>query len=241
MEALSQAGPTIQPQYAQYGGSGRQPDDLAFGMAFHDPVAPRMISDDNTISTISGLSEPISSLSLKSARASGTGTSDLMNMSLKSGISLTDSLRLKSSLRGGSSGHTRQYDPFTSGTSIRSGSNKGYDPMMLGGLNGSVKSFSITRSNSFPDNLSTADNWKYDGDIGELMEETSDRSLIGGGTRRGSSAMSIGSIMDLQSNASSGQWFQAAVGNLPLPDDKSFMSSAMMSADLDALDLASTF
>jgi hypothetical protein len=109
-------------------------------------------------------------------------------------------------------------------------------------LNGSIKSgfgASLTRSNSFPDNMNSSENWNFGGDDNEFSEEDFDRSMMGG--RRSSSAMSIGSIMDMQSNASSSQWFQAAVGNLPQPDDKSFMSTAMMSADLDALDLASTF
>lgn len=157
-----------------------------------------------------------------------------MNMSLKSGISLTDSLRLRNSLRGNSN-HNRAYDPLMPGGSIRSGS-RGNDLM---GLSGSIKSFngSLTRSNSFPDNLNN-ESFRFDGQNNEFGD---DASLIGAGSRRMSSGMSIGSIMDVQSNASSGQWFQAAVGNLPLPDDKSFMSSAMMSTDLDALDLASTF
>lgn len=253
MEALNQAGSTIQSQYVQ-------PNEVAFGIPFHDPTNSRMMGDDVTISTISGLSEPYSSvksnrtfgnselmnMSLKSSRATGnselmnmslkssraTGNSELMNMSLKSNISLTDSLRLKNSMRGNSN-HNRQYDPLMPGGGMRSGSN-------LMGLSGSIKSFngSLTRSNSFPDNLNN-ESFRFDGENNQFGDE--DRDLIGGGSRRMSSGMSIGSIMDVQSNASSGQWFQAAVGNLPLPDDKSFMSSAMMSADLDALDLASTF
>merc|ERR1712003_612296 len=111
----------------------------------------------------------------------------------------------------------------------------------MGGLGGgSIKSFngSLTRSNSFPDNLNNESFRFVDGQNNEFGD---DASLIGAGSRRMSSGISIGSIMDVQSTASSGQWFQTAVGNLPLPDDKSFVSSAMMSADLDALDLASTF
>lgn len=230
MEALSQAGSTMHQQqhhYAPYGQSGRHPEEFAFGMEFHNPNDPKITSDDKSISTISGLSEPVSSI--RSSRVS-----DLMNMSLKSNISLTDSLRLRTSLRGSTSSQNRTYDPLIPGGYSRSGSFKGFDPMVLSGLSGSIKSGfggSLTRSNSFPDNMNTnADN---------LFE--GDNEDEGGHHRRRSSAMSIGSIMDMQSDASSTQWFQASVGNLPLPDDKSFMSSAMMSADLDALDLASTF
>merc|ERR1719401_1117902 len=154
------------------------------------------------------------------------GTSDLMNMSLKSNFSMTDSIRLKTSLRG-SSHHNNLYEQMMNG-SFKSGSNKSYDPMMIVGLGGSVRSGfggSLTRSNSFPDNMNS-DSFRFDDNDGR---------------RRPSSAMSISSIMDMQSDASSTQWFQAAVGNLPIPDDKSFVSSSIMSADLDALDLASTF
>lgn len=236
MEALSEAGPMLQQQHAPY---ERHPEELAFGMAFHDPTNPRIITDDNTISTISGLSEPISSIISGRASSSVNRASDLMNMSLKSNISLTDSLRLRPSMRGSSShNRTSIYDSLMTDRSSRGGSTKGYDGM----LNGSIKSgfgASLTRSNSFPDNMNSSENWNFGGDDNEFSEEDFDRSMMGG--RRSSSAMSIGSIMDMQSNASSSQWFQAAVGNLPQPDDKSFMSTAMMSADLDALDLASTF
>merc|ERR1712176_73812 len=143
MEALNQAGGTIQPQYAPYEG---RTDDVAFGIPFHEPSNSRMMSDDVTISTISGLSEPYSSvkygnselmnMSLKSSRNMGaselmnmslkssraTGNSELMNMSLKSGISLTDSLRLRNSHRGNSN-HNRACDPqLMPGGHIRSGS-----------------------------------------------------------------------------------------------------------------------
>merc|ERR1712070_798878 len=106
-------------------------------MAFHDPTNPRIITDDNTISTISGLSEPISSIVSGRASSSVNRASDLMNMSLKSNISLTDSLRLKPSMRGSSS-HNRSsiYDSLMSDRSSRGGSTKGYDAM----LNASIKS-----------------------------------------------------------------------------------------------------
>lgn len=260
MEALNQGGQAMQPQYASY--AGAHPDEVSFGIPFHEPANSRMISDDVTISTISGLSEPMGSvksaktnrtlgaselmnMSLKSSRAAGNselmnmslfssrnaGNSELMNMSLKSNISLTDSLRLKH-MRGNSN-HNRAYDPLMPAASIRSGS-RGSD--FLGG--------SLTRSNSFPDNLNN-ESFRFDREGNEFGDDNG--SLMGAGNRQQmSSGMSIGSIMDMQSNASSGQWFQAALGNLPAPDDKSLvssgmMSTAMMSADLDALDLASPF
>lgn len=249
MEALSEAGPRVHQQYAQYGGQPQiHPDDIAFGMSFNDPINPNMISDDNTISTISGLSEPVSSLTQRSSTGSrgpsfrvsdlmnmsmksnagrpSMGTSsDLMNMSVKSNFSLTDSFRLKSSMNS-SNNHNRYDTVMPVGGSIRSGSNKSY----IMDLNGSIKSgHSLTRSNS-------CDSFRFDLNEGNMMDESA--HMLG---RRTSSGMSIGSIMDLQSNASSTEWFKAAVSNLPAPDEKSVVSSAMMSADLDALDLALNF
>jgi len=246
---LSEAGPRVHQQYAQYGGQPQiHPDDITFGMSFNDPINPNMISDDNTISTISGLSEPVSSLTQRSSTGSrgpsfrvsdlmnmsmksSTGrpsmgtSSDLMNMSVKSNFSLTDSFRLKSSMNS-SNNHNRYDTVMPVGGSIRSGSNKSY----IMDLNGSIKSgHSLTRSNS-------CDSFRFDLNEGNMMDESA--HMLG---RRTSSGMSIGSIMDLQSNASSTEWFKAAVANLPAPDEKSVMSSAMMSADLDALDLALTF
>jgi len=132
----------------------------------------------------------------------------------------------------GNSNHNRAFDPLMPAGSIRSGS-RAND--LWGG--------SLTRSNSFPD--LNNDSFRFDREGNEFGDDNG--FLIGTGNRQHtSSGMSIGSIMDVQSNASSGQWFQAALGNLPAPDDKSLvssgmMSTAMMSADLDALDLASTF
>ena len=60
-----------------------------------------------------------------------------------------------------------------------------------------------------------------------------------GGVPRYSTAMSIGGLsMDLQSNASSTQWLAAAgLTNPNVPDDMTLASR--MSAEIDALDLAS--
>merc|ERR1719162_1837076 len=130
--------------------------------------------DDNTVSTISGLSEPVSS----NMMGSGIGnSSNLMNMSFKSSFSLTNSLRL-SSLRGTANNNSNkpQYDRMTT-----SGL----------GLSGSIKSGfggSLTRSNSFPDMNSVVegDNWKsiMDAD-GNPLGETTLRLSGGGGSRIG--------------------------------------------------------
>ncbi|OEU11732.1 hypothetical protein FRACYDRAFT_270667 [Fragilariopsis cylindrus CCMP1102] len=258
MEALSQTGSTTtNQQYAPpygYGSrpSGRSsrkevnPDDVAFGRGFHDPEGQKILNyDDNTVSSISGISEPSSGM-----LGSGIGDSSMMNMSLKSNFSLTNSLRLNS-LRG-----TTSINNYNTNKQQQ----QQYDPMAMSGsgLSGSIKSFggSLTRSNSFPDMncVVEGDNWKsiMEGEEDLLAAETALKNSSGGGGSRigarNSSAMSIGSLMDVQSNASSTQWLAAAGLNYPtsqMPDDrsfmdKSFMSSAMMSADLDALDLASS-
>lgn len=194
--------------------------DPAFdNMLFHDPNAPRMLSDDHTFSTISGLSDPVSSL----------GGSNLMTMSLKSNFSLNNSAH--NSLRTGRTG----------------GSFRTFDSMATSGfgLSGSIKSGfagSLGRSNSFSDLDSIArgaDSWKYEGQMSEGqindLDQTMERPRTS--SRFTSSGMSIGSLMDMQSIASSTQWAQEALR----ADDKSFVSAAMMSVTsetLDALDLA---
>jgi hypothetical protein len=258
MEALSQAGPTTNQQYAPYGYGSRpsdrsrrevHPDDVAFGRGFHDPEGQKILNyDDNTVSSISGISEPASSGML----GSGIGDSSMMNMSLKSNFSFTNSLRINT-LRGTTSTNNNN-------NKQQQQQQQQYDPMAMSGLglSGSIKSFggSLTRSNSFPDMncVVEGDNWKsiMEGEEDLLAAETALKNSGGGGGgrigARNSSAMSIGSLMDVQSNASSTQWLAAAGLNYPtsqMPDDrsfmdKSFMSSAMMSADLDALDLASS-
>jgi len=194
--------------------------DPAFdNMLFHDPNAPRMLSDDQTFSTISGLSDPVSSL----------GGSNLMTMSLKSNFSLNNSAH--NSLRTGRTG----------------GSLRTFDSMATSGfgLSGSIKSGfagSLGRSNSFSDLDSIArgaDSWKYEGQISEGqindLDQIMERPRTSG--RFTASGMSIGSLMDMQSIASSTQWAQEVLR----ADDKSFVSAAMMSVTsetLDALDLA---
>jgi len=255
MEALLQTGPTAHYQQHNPYGYGRQGvgvgisrrepnvDDVAFGRAFYDPEGQHIMNpggggDDHTVSTISGLSEPNSSTMM----GSGVGnSSNLMNSSLKSNFSVGNSLRLSNLMKGSSTNNKQTYDPMA----------------MSGlGLSGSIKSGfggSLTRSNSFPDTNSVVegDNWKSIMDADDnLLDEAALKYSGGSNNRigaRNSSGMSIGSLMDVQSNASSTQWLAAAGLNYSttMPDDKSFMdksfmSSAMMSTDLDALDLASS-
>lgn len=204
MGALSQPGTTAyhQQQWAHLQQARQPVDDVVFNRTF------RTTSDCNTNSTISNfsaLSDPMSS-----TLGSGTVTANsLMNISMKSGLSLTNnSLRMS---RGGNSIKTR--DSFMSGSFRRSSLTP-----------------SIERSNSFSDMHSFskgANNWK---DEGQLASWDDLPEWAGSGPRN-LSAMSIEEMFDdMSSNASSRQYL-SMLGHPPPPE--------MMSQEIDALDLAS--
>jgi len=225
MAAMNPNAMMYQPHHQQ-----APPDDVAFGRAFHPPDnRSAMSGTDNTMSTISGLSEPLSSTfgpnSLMSGKSSGqNNTSMQSNTSLR--LSNIHSLRGSSAMNMTSANWGR---PVTSVGSSASNSLRG------GGL---------TRSQSFPDvgSVVDGDNWKA---IMEANDDVVDnetamaKSILSNG--RGSSGMSIsGMSLDMASTASSGQWL-AANGLIgpnapPMPDDRTYMSG--MSTDFDALDLA---
>jgi hypothetical protein len=238
------------------------PDDIAFGRPFHPPEAAQtLLSSDQTMSTISGLSENLSS----NMSGGELRPSALMNMSLKSSGLVNSSLRL-STLHGFRSTNIANRNNVVSGDSSMGFSGLSAFSSLRGGggLNGDS---SLQRSLSMSSILD-GDNWKA---IMEADEEllgktycksilsdgglSTKNSLISGNSinrrmgQRNSSAMSIGGFsfgglsMDLQSNASSTQWL-AAVGLGGAPslhpsqsDERTNMST--MSTELDALDLAS--
>jgi hypothetical protein len=223
MEALSQAGPTPAARHQNY--FERPPDDIAFGRHFHPPQAGTVLSSDNTMSTISGISDPLSSGLLGSAPGD-LKASALMGMSLKSSTSRDPSMRLSSL------------------------SNLGIRPSALGfsGLSSARSANgnnSLSRSMSFNDMNSVAegDAWKAILEADDsLIDEAAAKSILSGNSgragQRNSSGMSIGGMsMDLASTASSTQWLAAAGLGGSLVDDKTIMSG--MSNELDALDLAS--
>jgi len=232
MEALSQAGPAGRAQNANQ----RPPDDIAFGRHFQPLESQSAMSSDNTISTISGISDTLSSGLL----GSGTGdlrASTLMNMSLKS-----------------STGPSRR-DPSLRMSGLTISGNR--PSLGMSGLSRSATG-SLSRSLSFPDmsSIVEGENWRaiMEADD-ELVDETAANTILSGvsaggrhslssgrSAQRNSSAMSIGGLsMDLASNASSTQWLAAAgLTSPPMADDATYMSGASrMSAELDALDLAS--
>ena len=247
MAALSQPGPAT-------GRSTLPPDDIAFGRHFHPPEAPQtVLSSDNTMSTISGLSENLSS-NMSGGGANAFRPSALMNMSLKSSGVANDSLRLSSVQglgrpSGGRGNNSNGYGESAMGMSGLSG-------LSGNSLRGDG---SLSRSYSFNDmsSIMEGDNWKAIMEAGdEMLDEAAVKSLLSGSSAkhslgsggsigkgsllgpRNSSAMSIGGLsMDLASNASSTQWLAAAGLGGPPGDDRTTMSG--MSTDLDALDLAS--
>lgn len=240
-----QAMSALNPLSAMYQ-QQRPPDDIAFGRAFHPPEAsPTVLSGtDNTMSTISGLSETLSSaLFGPNSLMSGGKSQQLQHGSSGIGGSgVQNSLRLSSlggSLRGSSAMHLGSANNWARNVhSINSAANNSL---------GSSGSSGLIRSFSFPDMNSVVegDNWKsiMEADDEALDNETAmARSVLSSGSRTGgrqSSAMSI-SGLSLASNASSTQWL-AATGLMPgaaapMPDDRTYLSG--MSTDLDALDLA---
>lgn len=236
-------------------GTQRPPDDIAFGRHFHPPDAPQsVLSSANTMSTISGLSENLSS---NLSGGNDFRPNVLMNMSLKSSGVATNSLRLSSlGLRNSTSPNNKNHDSNESSMRLSAISS------IRGGFNGD----SLPRSFSYNDmeSIVDGDNWKAIMEAEDnMIDQTAAKSILPGkhllssghsinrmpgmsGPTLHSSDMSIGGLsMDLQSNASSTQWLQAAgLGGPPPPlahqhmaDDRTCMSN--MSAELDALDLAS--
>lgn len=254
IEALAQSG---QP-FRQMGSSTTPPDDIAFGRAFHPPATPSgsVLSSDHTMSTISGLSEPLSSGLMGSGLEGRPGV--FMNMSLKSstnsGPGANSSLRMS---------NLSSFGGARRGDGNRASSDLSMDLSGLSAVGNSLRMAnggSLSRSLSFPDikSIIEGDNWNAILEAGEQPLEavaghtinsgsgasSSGRHSLSSGSGgrsgpRNSSIMSIGGLsMDLQSNASSTQWLQAAgLSNPPIPDDHTFMSG--MSTNLDALDLAS--
>jgi hypothetical protein len=228
--ASKQAMAALNPTSATYQGHRHQapPDDIAFGRAFHPPEEQSTLSGmDNTMSTISGLSEPLSSTfgpnSLMSGKSRGQNSSMQNN-----------SLRLSNiqSVHGSSVMNTSSLNWGRAVQSINSNNNSS--------LRGLARSF------SFPDMGSV-----FSADDDMIDNETAmAKSILSNGSRggnRNSSGMSISGLsLDLASTASSTQWLAAngligpggegVLAAAPLPDDRTYLSG--MSTEFDALDLA---
>ena len=242
MDTLSQSGKGV-----PFGRNAveRNQNDVAFGLPFHPPSV--LSAGGNTMSTVSGLSDPLSSgIGMDTASGTGgprgrAGTSparprdEYFRLSQVMGQSTVSSNRSRFSSR--FSGLTEPMQRLESSrlsdmtTSMRS-------------INSGMGSISLPRSNSFPDMSSLGEYGEpSDEDMLEaqlqslLSGESSGRVSVGSvlarmGGARGSSAMSIAS----QSSASSNQLLASFRDSALMDDGRSILSE--MSSDLNALDLA---
>lgn len=244
MDALSQSGGP-----SNEGQNEIPSDNVAFGRPFYPPTRTVM-SSDNTMSTISGISDPISSTIGGSGLMSDFGKgSAISGMTGLSGLSGLGSSRSRGSFRGGSSSRTGGLGVSGMGRSSRSQFVDAMKTSKLSDLTASARSLgSIGRSLSF-DNMTgvTDEAWRaimeddemfYDGtrpDMSLLSGElASGRHSLSSGRalRRDSTAMSIASM----STGSSGRWLAGMKDTAMGDDGRSVFTE--MSADLHALDLA---
>lgn len=247
MDALSQSG----------GQSGDQnpgdlpPDNVAFGRPFYPP-ANTVLSSDNTMSTISGISDPISS-TLGSAIMSDLARGSVISgLSAPSGFSGMDTSAM--SPRGSARGPFRENSLRLSqaglgssgmGQSSRSHFLESMRSSKMSDMTISARSVgSFGRSLSFNDMNSIADDgtWRTIMEDEEMFNgsQVAGNSLLSGeapalenpGMYRGSSAMSVTSL----STASSARWLAGLKDTTMGDDGRSVLSE--MSSDLHALDLA---
>jgi hypothetical protein len=263
VETLSESG-RIKPN--QRDTNERPPEDVAFGLPFFTPT---VLSSDNTMSTISGLSDPLSS-----GMGMDTGSGLMSSRGRPGGSSLSrpnqrsESLRLSQLM--GSNRHSSRSQFTSSRLSELS------DPMQMQGMqssrmsemtssirsmgSGMGSSNSFVRSNSFPDMSSVIEHADWhaimEGSNEDMFASSQGRSILSGGSSgrfstgsglgrmgggaRGSSAMSIASL----SSASSNQWLAGMRDSHMSDDGRSIVDDGRsilseMSSDLNALDLAS--
>eukprot|EP00934_Nitzschia_sp_Nitz4_P007855 Nitzschia sp. Nitz4//scaffold337_size18511//2857//4623//NITZ4_008779-RA/size18511-processed-gene-0.7-mRNA-1//-1//CDS//3329548307//7845//frame0 len=248
-DALSQAG----GQSVERMSGDVPPDNVAFGRPFHPPSGT-VLSSDNTMSTISGISDPISSAMGASAVMSdfvkGSAISGLSNPSGISGIE-GSIFSNTGSARGTFRDNSVRFSQNGLGVSGMGQSSRNHflEAMNVRGnrtsdATTSMRSLgSLGRSMSFNDMNSLAD----DGTWRTIMEdeEMFNTSQIGGqsllsgellpGAGRGqrvSSAMSVTSM----STASSARWLAGLKDTTMGDDNRSVLSE--MSSELHALDLA---
>lgn len=251
MDALSQQG----GQQGDRPHNETPPDNVAFGRQFYPP-ADSVLSSGNTMSTISGISDPISSTLGGSALMSDFGRGSTMSgLSAISGLSGLESAR--NSLRS-SGNRSSNRDPSlrisglgTSGMS-RTSRLQFLDAMKnnrISDLSMSARSLgSIGRSLSYDDMSAVADDsWKAIMEDEEMFPESQapESSLLSGEIVSGrfstnsarmpyrdSGAMSIASM----STASSTRWLAGLKDTTMGDDGRSVLSE--MSSELHALDLA---
>lgn len=244
MDALSQAG----------GLHGGMPaEDVAFGRQFHPPTNSIM-SGDNAMSEISGLSEQMSSVlggsAITSDLGKGSAISGLTGISGLSAMEMS-ALSPRSSARAAYRDPSLRISQLGLGVSgMGQSSRREFAETMLksskmSDLTGSIRSFgSLSRSLSFNDMGSVVGDeaWKTIVEDEVMFNEGNQReaSLLSGEdvassrlpNYRDLSAMSVASM----STANSSRWMYAMNNEAPMDDGRSVFSE--MSADLHALDLA---
>ena len=215
----------------------RLQDEMAFGRTFHPPAA--VMNSDNTMSEISGLSDPLSGISSLESGAKGSALSNFSGLTKASAMSGQQKVNMMS-LGGGVSRRSRspksrQRDSLRLSQVGRSGVMSALGQMgssRMSELTLSNRSLGgMSRSHSFPDMSSVMDGeaWNAIVEGDELMEA----SVTSGNSGRASMTSGRMSIMSLGSENSSSRW----LANLKEMDDgKSYLSE--MSSDLNALDLA---
>jgi hypothetical protein len=256
MEVLSQSGKLPQ---GERNPNERPPEDVAFGRTFYAPPTQTVLSSDNTLSTISGLSDPLSSNIGIDAGAKGSAMSGVSGLSGFSGISGFSGLSPRGSHQAGAQRNSLRLSQIVGlgasgmGQSSRSQFAEAMRASKLSDMTSSVRSmgslnrsYSLTDMNQFVDN----DSWKAIMETDEEMHQdslaqeggslrsgtSSGRFSVGWGrmgeNARQSSAMSIAS----RSTVSSNRWLQGLKDSAMHDDGRSVLSE--MSSDLHALDLA---
>jgi len=246
MDALSHSGGHGGEQQAN-----EMPEDVAFGRQFHPPAAT-VLSSDNTMSTISGITENNSSM-VGGGAPSGSAISGLSGFSGISGMD-TSAISPRNSGRAGHRDTSLRVSHLGLGASAMGPSSRSQfiDAMRASRMSDLTASASgrsmgsMTRSLSFNDMNSIADNETWN----PIMEDEAvfgeaqapEQSLLSGEASgpfslasarlRDSSAMSIASF----STASSSRWLAGLKDTAMIEDGRSVLSE--MSSDLHALDLA---
>jgi hypothetical protein len=236
MDALSYQG----GQVNQQGQIEVPPDNVAFGRQFYEP-ADTVLSSGNTMSTLSGISDPISSTLGGSASDFGRGSA-LSGMSGLSGLSGLESRNsLRGSARGlGSSGMGRSSRRHF--LEAMKGENRMSDMTVSGRSLGSIgRSLSFDDMNGVNDEI-----WQAIMEDEEMLhhpetsllsgEAPSGRFSIASGRmpHRDSSAMSIASM----STASSNRWLAGMRDSTVTTGDDGRSVHSEMSTEMHALDLA---
>lgn len=250
MDALSQN----QGHHGEHGRAELPLDNVAFGRQFYPP-ADTVLSSGNTVSTISGISDPISSTIGESAVTSEFGRGSAMSgFSGVSGLSGFDSaFSPRNSMRSSNRDPNIRMSGFGGPGMPRPSRAQFFEAMKAGNRFGdltmSARSLGSMNRSLSVDDMSTVpdESWKPINEDEEMQQQAQppEASVVSGemvseryfttsgrAPNRDSSAMSVTSM----SATSSARW-PAGLKDTPMGDDgRSVLSE--MSSELHALDLA---